>query len=410
MGESFRFLHAGQLHLEQPVSGLAEIPPHLRDALIEAPLTSAAKVFDAAVGEEVDFVLLTGDVVHPQLAGPRVLSFLLDQFDKMQQHDIAVYWVGGEVDTPDRWPESVGLPLGVHYFSANQVEEISHMRGDAPIATILGKSYNGRRQIVCSEFRADTAQQFIIAAAYGTAPADAIDASSVGYWALGGAQERATVVSTQHMTAHYCGTPQSRSVEQTGAQGCTVVTVDGEGRTRTKMIACDAIRWEKERISLDSDATKETLIRRLQERVQSLSSDCGDRPVLVEWIVQCEGALGRKLRGGAVTDEIVADLRRRYGEQSPSVWSARMTATLPSALPSTWYEEDTIRGDYLRAVRRFQSGGPGLIDLQKMLSANHDAGLMNAVTDLNYVETPEGVLREAEATGADLLSGEVDAA
>ena len=87
-----------------------------------------------------------------------------------------------------------------------------------------------------------------------------------------------------------------------------------------------------------------------------------------------------------------------------------MTATLPSALPSTWYEEDTIRGDYLRAVRRFQSDGPGLIDLQKLLSANHDAGLMNAVTDLNYVETPEGVLREAEAAGADLLSGEVDAA
>jgi len=410
MGESFRFLHAGQLHLERPVSGLGEIPHHMRDTLIDAPVTSAERVFDAAIGEEVDFVLLTGDVVQPQLAGPRVLSFLLDQFDKLQQHDIAVYWVGGEVDTPDRWPEAVGLPPGVHYFSANQVEEISHVRDETSIATILGKSYNGRRQIVCSEFRADSAQQFIIAAAYGTAPADAMDATNVGYWALGGAKERATVASSQHMTAHYCGTPQSRSAEQTGVQGCTIVSVDGEGRCNTKLVACDAVRWERERISLDSDATKETLLRRMQERIQVLSNDCGDRPVVVEWLVQCEGALGRRLRGGAVVDEIIADLRKRYGEQSPPIWSARLTAALPSVLPSTWYEEDTIRGDYLRAVRRFQSGGPGLIDLQKMLSANHDAGLMSAVTDLSYVDSPESILREAEVAGADLLSGEIDAA
>lgn len=405
MSEPFRFLHAGNLQLEQPVAGLAEIPKHLRDALIDAPLLAAERVFDAALGEEVDFVVLAGDVVQPQLAGPRVLAFLLDQFDKLQQQDIAIYWVGGALDAPDRWPDAIGLPPGVHQFSANQVEELSHFRGDEAITTILGKSFNGRRQLVCSEFRADTDHTPIIAAAYGSAPPDALDASNVTYWALGGSPERETVMSNPLAYAHYCGGPQSRSPDQCGPRGCTIVSVDHERRCRTKSIICDAVRWEKERIPLDTDATKETLLRRLQDRVQQLSNDSGDKPVLVQWIVQCDGPLGRKLRNSKLGEEVIAELRRRYGEQSPPIWTAGLRAAPPSSLPSTWYEEDTIRGDYLRAVRRFQSGGAGLIDLQKMLSTKHDAGLLSAVTDLSYVDSPEGVLHHAEVAGAELLSG-----
>lgn len=408
MSEPFRFLHAGQLQLEQPVAGLSEIPAHLRDALIDAPLEAAERVFDAAIGEEVDFVLLTGDVVQPQLAGPRILSFLLDQFDRLQQQDIAVYWVGGELDTPDAWPDAIGLPPGVHHFSANQVEEISHFRGDSAVATILGRSFGGRRKIVCSEFRADTDQLPIVAAAYGTAPRDALDATNVTYWALGGASTRETVISNPHLYALYCGTPQSRSVEQSGPQGCTIVNVDHERRCRTKSITCDAVRWEKERLSLDTDATQDTLLRRLHERFQAISADAGDKTTLVQWIVQCDGPLGRRLRNGSTRDEIVTDIRKRYGEQSPAIWTSELRAAPPSSLPNTWYEEDTIRGDYLRAVRRFQSGGAGLIDLQKMLSSKHDAGLLSAVTDLNYVDSPEGVLHHAEVAGAELLSGDSD--
>ena len=54
-GEPFRFLHASDLHLEQPLAGLDEIPDHLRDRLVDAPLAAARSVFDAAVAEAVDF-------------------------------------------------------------------------------------------------------------------------------------------------------------------------------------------------------------------------------------------------------------------------------------------------------------------------------------------------------------------
>ena len=40
----FRFVHASDFHLEMPLAGLAEVPDHLREPLLEAAYTAAARV------------------------------------------------------------------------------------------------------------------------------------------------------------------------------------------------------------------------------------------------------------------------------------------------------------------------------------------------------------------------------
>ena len=51
---SIRLVHASDLHLERPVAGLSQIPDHLRESLLTAPLTAAESVFDTAVSEAAD--------------------------------------------------------------------------------------------------------------------------------------------------------------------------------------------------------------------------------------------------------------------------------------------------------------------------------------------------------------------
>ena len=62
-GQSFRFLHAGGFQLDQPLSGLAEVPEPLIDPFIDAPFLAAQKVFDTAIEERVDFLALNGDLL-----------------------------------------------------------------------------------------------------------------------------------------------------------------------------------------------------------------------------------------------------------------------------------------------------------------------------------------------------------
>ena len=42
MNEPLKFIHASDLHLDRPFSGVAEAPPHIRKALIDAAYTELA--------------------------------------------------------------------------------------------------------------------------------------------------------------------------------------------------------------------------------------------------------------------------------------------------------------------------------------------------------------------------------
>ncbi|MEN6450590.1 MAG: hypothetical protein ABFC96_08880, partial [Thermoguttaceae bacterium] len=61
----FRFIHASDFHLERPLMGVAEVPDHLRPLFLDAPYTAARQVFDAALAEDADFVVLGGGIVVP---------------------------------------------------------------------------------------------------------------------------------------------------------------------------------------------------------------------------------------------------------------------------------------------------------------------------------------------------------
>ena len=129
-GKAFRFLHASDFRLELPVLGVTHVPEHLRDTLIDAPYRAVQSVFDAAVSERVDFLALAGNIIQPHAAGPRGVHFLPDQFERLRQEQIAVYWSCGPQDRMELWPTSAPLPRNVHVFSGERVNTVMHRRGN----------------------------------------------------------------------------------------------------------------------------------------------------------------------------------------------------------------------------------------------------------------------------------------
>src|SRR5262245_1257885 len=157
---AFSFVHASDLHLELPPHGLSEIPEHLRDSLLESPYRAAERVFDLALSQQADFLVLSGDVlaadpgsrhapcaVSGEGAGsgpaaftcPRGPCFLLKQFQRLRDRDITVYWLTGQADTHDAWPAHLELPENVHRFTAD-VCEFTHRRGGLAVARLIGLS------------------------------------------------------------------------------------------------------------------------------------------------------------------------------------------------------------------------------------------------------------------------------
>jgi DNA repair protein SbcD/Mre11 len=405
-GEFCKFLQASDLHLEQPLYGLTEVPDHLRELLLEAPLQAAARVFETAILEDVDFVILAGDVLDPHTAGPHAMAFLLDQFQQLCDHKIPVYWCGGRDDPPEAWPEAVPLPENVVRFPQGKVKSQLHRSGEQPLARIVGISAPADGLVPVGDFRIEPANLFTVAVACGQTDAASAGAhKQIDYWALGG-QHAAKTLFQGPQTAHYAGSPQGRCPDEPDAHGCTLVHVEHGRKARTKFIATESVRWRNESLSLPADANRNDLQRQLRSGMQRIASEGGGAAVLVAWQIQGCDALVRQLRRSGLDRELIEWLRTEFGRAKPPVWTTGLQAETAESIAAELYEEDTILGDFLRAIREHEETPTRTLSLAGFLP---DLGKNRALASaLQAVDRDERrmLLQEAARLGLELLSGE----
>lgn len=406
-GESFRFLHASDFHLEQPCYGLAEAPDHLQDPLIEAPLRAVANVFETAILEDVQFVVLSGDIIAPRIAGSYALAFLMEQLEALREQKIRVYWAGSELDGPDRWPEEIQFPDNVVMFPKGQARHLVHSIHDVPIATIIGKSALGG-SVSADDFRIEPTNRFTIAVAHGQAdPSSLAGHKPIDYWALGG-QHATQMLFESPRTAYYPGTPQGRGPDEDGVHGCTLVQVDRGRRVRPKFIPADSLRWRAETLGVGEECHRNELQRHLRARMQRIATESAGCTTFVSWTIQSEGELARQLRSGALAKELVDWLRTEFGRANPAVWTVAIEVESNTGIAEELYEEDTILGDFLRAVREHEQDPKLVLNLASMLPDMSKHRALGAALQAADGHARQVLLQEAATLGVDLLSGELE--
>ena len=424
LGRPFRFLHASDFHLEQPLCGLAEVPDHLIEPLADAPYHAATRVFDLALSEEVDFVLLAGGLVDPHRAGPRGLKFLSEQFTRLAEREIAVYWVTSRSDGRERWPSNLHWPPNVHLLDGQRVERTIHTRRGEPLCRITAVGIDAESPST-GESIAATLSRELAAAGYGdlfsiAVAAQKLDPSAladlpVSYWALGGEPKSATLLelTDPQRFARLSGSPQGRSPDETGPHTCTIVRVDETGRFRIDAQPTDVIRWHHERITTSAAMTVSELEHLLHERVNEIIAAAPDRIQLIRWTILGDAALLPAARRTGLAAELTSRLRSEHGFGTAAVaWTVAVDIQ-PPALPETWCEQETLLGDFLRSVRGLEhSDGP--LDLKTYMSEQQATGPFAAYAAVVEPAARQSIVRQAGWLGADLLrsddAGEKEAA
>lgn len=402
---ALRFVHASDLHLERPLYGLADIPDHLRDLFLESPYLAAERVFDAVLAEEADLLILAGDVIQPDHSGPRGPLFLLEQFQRLAEKGIPVYWAGGSVDPPDVWPSWATLPDHVHTFPRARVAEYVYQRGVTPVARVLGASRDRNRPLHADNFVPDATGLFSIGILHGAADGSVLRGQGLHYWALGGRHGRSTLFSGPQ-TGHYAGSTQGRQPEEYGPHGCTLVQIDEQGAVKTSSLATDVLRFVNERVAIDSGASRDDLESLLRERLTSLRDASPDRPLLISWTVNGTGPLAAALRRGQLAAELLGRLRADFGCAPPApAWSVSLESELPDDLPIEWYEQQTILGEYLRDLRHYEINPAVPLELGGYLGGKLGTALAE-VAGLVEGRGRQRALREAALLGVDLLGVE----
>ncbi|MFM7975522.1 MAG: exonuclease SbcCD subunit D [Pirellula sp.] len=402
--ESIRFLHAGDFHLERPMQDLTDIPEHLKAALVDAPWKAAEAVFESAIVENVDFVLLTGDLLNPISTGASGPAFLLDQFERLAQRNILVYWAGGSVDEPDRWPEAVSLPSNVHYFSKKEVESVVFRRNGSALATILGRSSDGRESIRSAEYQCDADGTYVIALAHGNADRDSLLSERIDFWAIGNDHNRKTLHGeAPHMRV--CGTTQGRGFSEEGAHGFWTVEVDGTHDAQITTTDVDHFRYITQTLDVEDLAMGRDMRELMSKRISRLQSEHGTRHLIVRWRVELD-LENAAMVGPEAIDEILGWLRREYSHGACSVWSTEIEILSPKSYPSKWQEEDTILGDFLRTSQEHRKSLGQHLNLKPLLESETLG--TTAWQQLLIDDTPSvtgSALDRATLLGVDMLRG-----
>jgi DNA repair exonuclease SbcCD nuclease subunit len=394
-----RFIHASDLHLDAPLEGIADIPSHLQDLLVDAPLRAAEKVFDTVIEEDAELLVLAGDVVSAVRSGPREILFLVEQFERLAERNVPVYWLNSKNDPDDEWSSASLLPDNVVRLAGGEASPRVHPRRDNTIVRIVALDEAAANSLESANHDDDV---FTIGIARNVPDQQVLERQPIAYWALGGRHQRHTVTS-QPMTIHYCGSPQGRDPTSTGPHGCTIVEISPAHAVTLTPVTTDVVRWHRERLEIDAAVDTIQLELQARQRLQRLLANHADQVLLINLKVTGQGPLLGALRHGRMAQDLASKLRTEFGHHSPALWTVRLTAEPRQDFPPEWYEEETMLGEFLRNVRQLASSPDTKIDLSKYLDPL--PAELAAALDIPDAETRADVLQRAATLGADLLSG-----
>lgn len=404
--EPVRFLHASDLRLHEPLAGLSEFPANWQSVLASAAYDAATRLFDAAIAERVEFVLLSGNVVDLDVGGPRALAFLLGQFERLGQRGIQVFWCAGPQDHLDRWPTAIELPGNVRLFASTLVDSVAIRRQQKTVATVYGAGFDPQRSS-WKDFQAGAGVGLPIgltslATERGPLEMGRLASPGIRYWALGGQVKRD--LSTQAgMVVAFPGSPQGRSGAAVGPHGAVLVSLEVDGQLRTQAVDCDGVRWLALRLEVAESIHVDALKDLLAERALQVTSKFPDLHLLVDWQVATTGDYSAEFRREENLGRLLKWLRHEFGG-SPGLWSVSLTCSAPQNLPKGWQDEDTLLGDYLREVARYRQDAKLPFHLAHYAGGQEELAGAPRLTRMDAV-TREAVLDAALLGGIERLGG-----
>lgn len=321
----FRFIHSADLHLDSKFAGMRGLSEAIRQHLRESTFTALRHLIEVAVAEQVDFIVISGDIYDAADSSLRAHLSLQAAFEELGTHGIHVYLIHGNHDPLDGPRLQIKNAEHIHVFGAEVESYTAIRRSDQQeVAIISGISYPTTKvtENTALKFHRDPeVPLFHIAIHHANLDGDPahetyspctrkeLEITGYDYWALGHIHQRRVIQEYPHIV--YAGNIQGRSVKETGPKGCYVVDVKEDASLQMTFHELDSVRWFREEISIEGIHNEDEWRIRVEDKVDDIRKRRPEHMSIVRWIITGRSSIHRALETGHVTYDLEQELRRR---------------------------------------------------------------------------------------------------
>ena len=150
---TFRFVHAADLHLDSPFTGIRETAPQVADILRRATFEAYDRLITLCIGRHVDALLVAGDIFDGADRSLAAQIQFVRGLERLNDAGIRAFICHGNHDPLDGWGARLAMPSNVHQFGERaEAVPVDPQFSSGPV--VCGISYPTReiRTSLLSEF------------------------------------------------------------------------------------------------------------------------------------------------------------------------------------------------------------------------------------------------------------------
>lgn len=281
-----KFIHTADIHLDSPLKGLERYegaPKHIRNVTRQA----FDNLIELALKEEVDFLLIAGDLYDGDWRDYSTGLYFASQMNRLREAGIPVYVVRGNHDAASQITRHLTLADNVRIFSYEEPETVTiehlgiaiHGQSFATRAVTdnLAKAYpnpiQGFTNIGMLHTAIDGREGH---EPYAPCSLDELINKGYDYWALGHVHKQEQVYKRAPWII-YPGNIQGRHINESGAKGCTLVSLEDGKIDNIKHYDLDVLRWCRCIVDCTAALSPVDMLDKIRIHVQQELEQAGGR-------------------------------------------------------------------------------------------------------------------------------------
>lgn len=345
-----KFIHTADLHLDSPLRGLSSYADAPAERLRTATRDAFHNLVSRAIDEQVDFMVIAGDVYDGDWKDFNTGLFFIRQMGRLRQAGIPVFLLYGNHDAESEMTRGLELPDNVHVFSSRKAE--TFRINDQKVA-LHGRSFKvaATTENLLPSYPAPVAGWLNIGvlhtalegnaehAAYAPCSVAELQVKGYQYWALGHVHEHWMLRGD--VTIAYPGNLQGRHIREQGARGALMVTAEDGEITDVERLEVDVLRWHAVDIDIGGAEDRRGAIRLVGQAMELLLNTTeADKPLALRVVFKGQSNVHEELVSdeGQLRQEVIA---QAVSLDADRIWveRVRVSSSAPDATRSFSEEE-----------------------------------------------------------------------